>query len=61
MYIDQKYEFFCLFSIVIAPDKRGIDMIFLFFHKKYVVGTHQKRLGEALLMSTHNIFLCGEV
>ena len=23
--------------------------------KKYVVGTHQKRLSEALLMSTHNI------
>ena len=26
--------------------------------KIYVVGTHQKRLAEALLMSTHNICFC---
>ena len=25
--------------------------------KQYVVGTHQKHLSEALLMSTHNMFL----
>ena len=29
--------------------------------KTYVVGTHQKCLGEALLMSTHNICFHGEI
>ena len=29
-----------------------------FCTKTYVVGTHLKRLTEALLMSTHNMFLC---
>ena len=29
--------------------------------KAYVVGTHKKRLGEALLMSIHNISFCGEI
>ena len=29
--------------------------------KTYVVGTHLKRLTEALLMSTHNICFCREV
>ena len=29
--------------------------------KTYVVGTHQKRLNEALLMSTHSICLPGEI
>ena len=29
--------------------------------KAYVVGTHQKRLCEALLMSTHNICFHGEI
>ena len=29
--------------------------------KTYVVGTHQKRLAEALLMSTHNICFRGEI
>ena len=24
------------------------------------MGTHQQRLGEALLMSTHNIWFCGQ-
>ena len=28
--------------------------------KMYVVGTHKKRLGEALLMSTNNIHFQGE-
>ena len=28
--------------------------------KKYVVGTHKNRLGEAFLMSTHNICFYGE-
>ena len=29
--------------------------------KTYVVGTRKKRLGEAFLMSTHNICFCGEL
>ena len=29
--------------------------------KTYIVGTHQKRLGKALLMSTHNICFHGEI
>ena len=29
--------------------------------KTYVVGTHQKRLTEALLMSTHNISFCAVI
>ena len=32
-----------------------------FSTKTYVVGTHQKHPGEALLMSTHNICFCGEI
>ena len=53
-------------SLGIALDK----MLFLiqkyyyfsyFSTKTYVVGTHNKRLGEALLMSTHNICFHGEI
>ena len=29
--------------------------------KTYVVSTHLKHLGEAFLMSTHNIGFCGEI
>ena len=29
--------------------------------KTYIVGTHKKRLPEALLMSIHNIYFHGEV
>ena len=32
-----------------------LGQFFLFLHKTYVVGTHQKRLAEAFLMNTHNI------
>ena len=32
-----------------------------FSMKTYILGTHQKRLAEALLMSTHNICLHGEI
>ena len=33
------------------------DKYFSYFSvKTYVVGTHSKRLGEALVMRTHNIF-----
>ena len=31
------------------------------FIKTYVVGAHQNRLGEAILMSTHNIGFYGEI
>ena len=37
------------------------DSFSYFSVKTYVVGTHQKRLGEALLMSTHNICFHGEI
>ena len=36
-------------------------LIFCFFMKTYVAGTHEKCLGEALLMSTHNIRFYGEI
>ena len=36
-------------------------MIFSLFKNTYVVDTRQKRLGEALLMCTHNIYFRGEV
>ena len=39
-------------------------LIFLFLLSKtyeYALGTHQKRLAEALLMSTHIICFYGEV
>ena len=29
--------------------------------KTYVVGTHKNRLGEVILMSTHNICFYGEI
>ena len=37
----------------IAPDQRGVRLIFYFSMKMYVVGTH--------LMSTHNIHFHGEI
>ena len=44
----------------IATGKRGYPHnIFLISRRKHVVGTLKKRLGEALLMSTHNI--CREI
>ena len=46
------------FQLPIATDKRGYphNIFFISLQKTYVVGT-QKRLAEALLMSTHNMFL----
>ena len=36
--------------------KRGVHIFFSYFSTKiYVVGTHSKRLAQALLMSNHNI------
>ena len=40
-------------------DISGIS--FMFSKKTYIVGTHSKHLGEALLMSTHNICIYGEI
>ena len=34
---------------------------FLFLNKSYVVGTHQKALGEMFLMSTHNICFYADI
>ena len=46
---------------IIAPDKRGYPRnIFLISSQKHV-GTHQKCLAEALLISTHNICFCEEI
>ena len=42
---------------IVSSDKNQVN----FHMKTYVVGTHQKRLIEALLMSTHNIHFCGEI
>ena len=59
------YLIFVLMS-PIAPDKvlffqlKSAD-IFLITLKNIFVGTHQKRLIEALLMSAHNICFRGEI
>ena len=47
----------------IASDKRGNSHnIFSYLSiKTYVVGTHCKFFGEALLMSTHSVCFCGEI
>ena len=46
---------------LIAPDKKNsLVNIFLISPCKHVVGTHQKCLCEALLVSTQNICLYGE-
>ena len=45
---------FFFFSNYIAPDKRGIHIIYFLF-------LHEKHLGEGHLMSTHNIRFCGEI
>ena len=37
-------------------------MIFFYFSAKtYAVGTHEKRLSKAILMSTHDIYFRGEI
>ena len=53
---------------IIAPDKafffsnqKLLIFFFYFSTKTYLVGTHQKRLNEALLMSTHKIHFDGEI
>ena len=49
----------------IAPDEvlsvRKVLIFFFFCMKTYVVGTHYKHLGEALLMSTNNICFHAEI
>ena len=40
---------------------RRVFVIISGAQKIYVVGTHWKRLGEALLISTHNLCFCGEI
>ena len=40
--------------------KTVLIFFFYFYIKTYIVSTHQKRLNEALLMSTHNICFHGE-
>ena len=37
-------------------------MFFLFLHKKtYIVSTHKKHLGKALLMDTNNLYFYVEL
>ena len=38
-----------------------LTLLSYFSMKTYVVGTHQKHLGEVLLMTTHNICFHGEI
>ena len=38
-----------------------LDQVIVKWLKTYVVGTHQKHLGKALLMRTHNICFHGEI
>ena len=45
-----------------SPNKMLFSANFSYFSTKtYVVGSHQKCLSEALLISTHNICLCLEI
>ena len=57
------YLLLWLYTEGIAPDWGTCfrKIVFLFLMKTYFVGTHQKRLSEALLMSTYNICFCGEI
>ena len=59
-------------SMILHQSKRSLRAMMLFSTKMYwwisyfstktyVLGTHQKRLGKALLMSTHNICFCGGI
>ena len=55
-----------LVACIIASDKANFSIekywYFSYFSiKTYVVGTHQKRLAKALLMSTHSICFRGEI
>ena len=54
------YEHYCLYSCMV-PDTAlftiKILIFFLYLHKKVCCGTHEKRLSDALLISTQNIFL----
>ena len=52
-------KMFVCFLLLFFQSKR-ID-IFLISPQKHVVGTHQKCLGEALLLSTHNICFHEEI
>ena len=61
-FIVMSINFHILSVFSIAPDKKYPYKFFSYFSAKtYVVGTHQKRLGKALLMSTHNISFRGEI
>ena len=47
----------------VVLDSRGyqVDFFSYFSMETYVVGTHKKHLSEVLLLSTHNIRLCGKL
>ena len=51
----------CHLYLYISLEKNTILKIFLFLHKKNVVGTHLKCLGEACQMSTHIMCFRGEI
>ena len=51
-----------LIYIIVAPNKASKNRYSSYLcTKTYVAGTHRKRLGEALLMSTHNICFHAEI
>ena len=52
----------CNFTDTALDGREHPDNYFSYFSTKiYIVGTHEKRLGEALLMSTYNIYFYGEI
>ena len=53
-----------MYAIALDEGVSGKYFLFFFFTKKvhvYVLGTHQKCLEEALLMSTQNIYFNEEI
>ena len=48
-------------SVMTLFSTKKYEYFSYFCTKTYVVGTHQKCLGEALLMRTHNICFCADI
>ena len=52
---DSNYFFSPYKILLIAQENKYLGIFSYFIMKLYVVCTHQNRLDEAILMSTHNI------
>ena len=48
-------------NIELVKRRNSDNIILIFFMKLYIVGTHKKRLHEALLMNIHNICFHTEI